>query len=87
VNLNGINWLIVGSENCDGARPFQLDWAQDFIRECCHKRVACFVKRVGRRPGRHSSWIVPRLATQLNGRRIGFVDSRHAPHTIRLRLM
>jgi protein gp37 len=50
VNLNGINWLIVGGESGHGARPFQLDWARTLIRECQRQHVACFVKQVGRQP-------------------------------------
>ena len=50
VNLNGIRWLIVGGESGHGARPFQLDWARNLIRECKRQRVACFVKQVGRQP-------------------------------------
>ena len=50
VNLTGINWLIVGGESGHGARPFQLDWARNLIRECQRQHVACFVKQVGRQP-------------------------------------
>ena len=50
VNLNGIGWLIVGGESGHGARPFQLEWARNLIRECKRQRVACFVKQVGRQP-------------------------------------
>jgi protein gp37 len=50
INLSGINWLIVGGESGHGARPFQLDWARNIIRQCRRQRVACFVKQVGRQP-------------------------------------
>lgn len=50
VNLSGINWLIIGGESGHGARPFELDWARNLIRECKHQHVACFMKQVGRQP-------------------------------------
>ena len=50
INLTGINWLIIGGESGHGARPFQLDWARNLIRECQRQKVACFMKQVGRQP-------------------------------------
>jgi protein gp37 len=50
VNLDGVNWLIVGGESGHGARPFQLDWARNMIHQCHLQRVACFVKQLGRQP-------------------------------------
>ncbi len=50
VNLTGINWLIIGGESGQGARPFNLDWARNLIGECKHQRVACFMKQFGRQP-------------------------------------
>lgn len=50
VNLKGIDWLIVGGESGQGARPFHLDWARNLIGECKRQRVACFMKQVGRQP-------------------------------------
>jgi protein gp37 len=50
VNLTGIDWLIIGGESGHGARPFELDWARNLIRECKRQHVACFMKQVGRQP-------------------------------------
>jgi protein gp37 len=50
VSLTGIDWLIIGGESGQGARPFHLDWARNLIDECKRQRVACFMKQVGRQP-------------------------------------
>ena len=47
-----IDWLIVGGESGPGARPFDLAWARDTIRQCREAGVACFVKQLGRDPFR-----------------------------------
>jgi len=48
--LEGINWAIVGGESGTGAKPFQLEWARDIIRQCRHAGVAPFVKQLGAAP-------------------------------------
>jgi hypothetical protein len=39
--------VIVGGESGHGARPFNVAWAQDLIRQCREADVACFVKQLG----------------------------------------
>jgi protein gp37 len=50
VDLKGIRWVIIGGESGVRARPFDLEWARNLIRECKRQHVACFMKQVGRRP-------------------------------------
>jgi protein gp37 len=45
-----INWTIVGGESGPGARPFNLQWARDVIRQCQDAAVAVFFKQAGARP-------------------------------------
>jgi protein gp37 len=45
-----IDWVIVGGESGAGARTFQVQWAEDIVRECERWDVACFVKQLGAAP-------------------------------------
>lgn len=49
-DIDWLNWIIVGGESGPGARPFQLEWARDTIRQCKAADVAVFVKQLGSRP-------------------------------------
>lgn len=52
-----LDWVIVGGESGNGARPFDTAWARDLIEQCRAAGVACFVKQLGKRPDlllRHS---------------------------------
>lgn len=46
----GFDWVIVGGESGNRARPFDPAWAQSIISQCKDAGVACFVKQMGRRP-------------------------------------
>jgi protein gp37 len=50
LNLNSINWVIVGGESGTQPRPFDLAWARIIADQCKQQYVACFVKQLGRRP-------------------------------------
>lgn len=43
----GINWVIVGGESGPKARPCDVEWVRDIIRQCRDAGVACFVKQMG----------------------------------------
>lgn len=45
-----IDWIIVGGESGPNARPFDVQWARDTIRQCREAGIACFVKQLGRYP-------------------------------------
>lgn len=46
----GIDWVIVGGESGPGARPCQIDWIRDIVRQCRAAGVPCFVKQLGALP-------------------------------------
>lgn len=49
MDLTGIDWVIVGGESGNGARPMQAYWAEQ-IREICEEQgVAFFFKQMGGR--------------------------------------
>jgi protein gp37 len=45
-----LDWVIVGGESGQGARPFNIDWARQIIEDCELAGVACFVKQLGSEP-------------------------------------
>jgi len=45
-----VDWVIVGGESGPGARPFDLDWGRDLVRDCAAAGAACFVKQLGAVP-------------------------------------
>jgi protein gp37 len=46
----GLDWVIVGGESGPGARPFDLAWARETVRQCREAQVAVFVKQMGAHP-------------------------------------
>lgn len=47
VNLNGIDWVIVGGESGPQARPMKLEWALSLQQQCVQARVPFFFKQWG----------------------------------------
>ena len=47
LNLDGINWVIVGGESGPGARPMQKEWAQDIRDQCRDAGVPFHFKQWG----------------------------------------
>jgi len=47
---NGIHWVIVGGESGPGARPCNVEWIRDIVRQCKAAGVPCFVKQLGSVP-------------------------------------
>jgi protein gp37 len=50
--LHGLDWLILGGESFERsgrARPFDLAWAPDVLRQCRETRVVLFIKQLGSR--------------------------------------
>ncbi len=41
------DWVIVGGESGNGARPFNPTWAKDILRQCEGTGIAVFVKQLG----------------------------------------
>ena len=50
LNLDFIDWVIVGGESGHRARSFDLQWARSIVSQCRAGRVPCFVKQLGSRP-------------------------------------
>lgn len=47
INLNGIDWVIVGGESGPGARPIEKDWVINIQQQCILKGIAFFFKQWG----------------------------------------
>lgn len=45
--LNHIHWVIIGGESGTGARPCNVEWIRDLVRQCKAAGVPCFVKQLG----------------------------------------
>lgn len=47
LNLNGIDWVIVGGESGPGSRPMCAQWVRQIQKQCTHARVPFFFKQWG----------------------------------------
>lgn len=47
LNLDGIDWVIVGGESGHGARPMLVEWATAIRDQCAEAGVAYFFKQTG----------------------------------------
>lgn len=47
INLNGIDWVIVGGESGPGARPMDPSWVVDIHKQCQNAQVPFFFKQWG----------------------------------------
>lgn len=50
LDLEGIDWVIVGGESGAGARPVDVSWIRSIVQQCQAAGVAVFVKQLGGRP-------------------------------------
>jgi len=51
IDLTGIHWAIIGGESGPKARPFNIEWAREIIRQCKAAKVPVFMKQVGSNSG------------------------------------
>ena len=56
LDLDGIDWLIIGGESGPGARVVEPWWIADLIHEARQAGTAPFVKQMGSVWARHTSW-------------------------------
>ena len=42
-----IDWVIVGGESGPNARPCNVEWIRDIVRQCREANVPCFTKQCG----------------------------------------
>jgi protein gp37 len=47
LDLQGINWVIVGGESGPGARPMKLEWVIDIKQRCLEQDIPFFFKQWG----------------------------------------
>src|SRR6266567_5472758 len=47
LNLEGIDWVIVGGESGPGARPMNAEWVSEIRDQCLRSGVAFFFKQWG----------------------------------------
>ncbi|HWR83379.1 MAG TPA: phage Gp37/Gp68 family protein [Candidatus Deferrimicrobium sp.] len=47
LNLNGIDWVVVGGESGPGARPMKKEWVIDIQAQCRRQGVSFFFKQWG----------------------------------------
>ncbi|MDQ8192449.1 DUF5131 family protein [Roseibacillus persicicus] len=47
LDLQGIDWAIVGGESGKSARPFDLSWARSLLTQCHQSETAFFMKQLG----------------------------------------
>lgn len=52
IDLDGIDWLIVGGESGAGARSMQIQWARELADACTASGTAFFMKQLGTVTGR-----------------------------------
>ena len=52
INLDAINWVIVGGESGPKARSMDLDWVRQIRQQCEEAHVAFFLKQLGGRKGK-----------------------------------
>ncbi|MGP7984289.1 DUF5131 family protein [Rhodoblastus sp.] len=78
LNLDGIDWVIVGGESGWGARPMKEEWALDIRDQCIDAGVAFFFKQWGGRS--------PKAAgRELDGREWNeFPSSRDTPSPVQI---
>lgn len=47
LDLDGVDWVIVGGESGKGARPCNINWIEDIVTQCKNARTKVFVKQLG----------------------------------------
>lgn len=47
MNLDGIDWVIIGGESGPNARPLNLEWVFDIILQCKWANIPAFTKQLG----------------------------------------
>ena len=45
--MTGLDWVLHGGESGRSARPFEIDWAKRFARECRRRHIPYFLKQLG----------------------------------------
>lgn len=86
VNINGgilplkFDWVIVGGESGPGARPFNVQWAEDLLLQCRRSGIAFFMKQLGSNAGYISNDVWAPIAAHSKGG-----DLNDIPESLRVR--
>ena len=73
-----LDWVIVGGESGPNARPCNVEWIRDIVRQCKGANVPCFVKQLGSNTNwSENGW------SRLNDRKGG--DPAEWPEDLRVR--
>jgi protein gp37 len=86
INLKGIGWVVIGGESGHSARPFQITWARDILRQCRAAGVPVFVKQVGANAygevagefSSHATWVA-KAQSWIGGTGAACVDATGRP--------
>ena len=73
-----LNLIIVGGESGAGARPFDIDWARQILRQCRMADVACFIKQLGSHPIQQNLEYVEGQAVEVSSRDVPLRDKKGA---------
>lgn len=80
-----LDWVIVGGESGPGARPCNVEWIRDVVRQCREAGCPCFVKQLGARPvGWWSNELGPAINRSTFRDRAG-ADPAEWPEDLRVR--
>lgn len=74
-----VQWVIVGGESGQKARPFVLGWGKDIVRQCRGTGVPVFVKQVGAHPTNREGERCPHIRDRKGG------DMAEWPEDLRVR--
>jgi protein gp37 len=55
LDLSGIHWVIAGGESGPRARPCNIEWIRNIVRQCRQQKVPVFVKQLGAKPYLHKA--------------------------------
>lgn len=81
--LGTIDWIIVGGESGEGARPMYSEWVRSIVQQCGEASVSVFVKQLGAnfRDGAPEGWVHGDLRHGKGG------DMAEWPPNLRVRMM
>lgn len=81
-SLGSVGWGIIGGESGPGARPFDIGWARNTIRQFKAAGVPLFVKQLGARPIQTAAGCLP-TQYPLSDKKGGQIDEWPAAYRVR----
>lgn len=78
--VDQLDWVIVGGESGNGARPCDIAWVQSVVDQCAEAKAPCFVKQLGAWPVLSSpcapAWQGVRVTARSGGKDIVLSDKK-----------